>query len=69
MVAEVKTLCQEKDFTFCGPFPGTNHGYAIRGSDEDALVAAARAESVNQLAKFMEYVATKMAGQGKNNQE
>ena len=69
VVAEVKTLCKEKDFTFCGPFPGTNHGYAIRGSDEDALVASARAESVNQLAKFMEYVATKMAGQGKNNQE
>jgi dienelactone hydrolase len=68
VVAEVKTLCTEKDFTFCGPFPGTTHGYAIRGSDEDALVAAARSESVNQLAKFMEYVASK-AGQGKNSHE
>lgn len=59
VVAEVKSLCKDKDFTYCGPYPNTQHGYAVRGSDDDALVAAARTDSIAQLAKFMDYVATR----------
>jgi len=59
VVAEVKSLCKDKDFTFCGPYPSTNHGYAIRGSDDDPLVAFARQDSIQQLSKFLEYIANK----------
>jgi len=59
VVEEVKTLCKDKDFTFCGPYLSTQHGYAIRGSDEDPLIAFARQDSIEQLAKFLEYVANK----------
>ncbi len=54
VVAATKERCAGKSFTFCGPYPGTSHGFAARGDDAVPAIAKARADFIAQTAKFVQ---------------
>ena len=52
-VAETRELLAGKpEYVFEGPWPGTNHGFVVRGDDGVAAVAEARAAARAAAAKF-----------------
>ena len=51
-VAAVRAM-PRKDFEFRGPYTGTVHGFAGRGSDDDAAVVAARADATASAIAFL----------------
>jgi len=49
------------DVTFCGPWVGAGHGFAIRGDDADAVVGPAKQASIDATVAFVKRVAAARA--------